>query len=367
VVALVCIGIGVPAQPALADSIRDREWLVSALNLYHAHHLSTGRNVIVAEIDSGVEATHPDLSGNVLVGTDISLGEPHGNGHNDSFGHGTAIASVIAGHGHGPGNRDGILGIAPDAKILPIRNGDALDVHLPEAIDWAIDHHAQVICIAEAGPVRASQMEAAVVRAEQADIVVVAAVGNDPGQTTVDYPAAFPGVVAAAGTDQQGNHAEVSATGPEVVLAAPATNLVEAFINSGYAIGTGTSAATAVIAGAAALVRARFPKLSAVEVIHRLTATAIDKGPPGRDVEYGYGLINIVAALTANVPPLPPSATPTPTTPLTPSATITAAPNPTAHSPTKSSQLPLIATIASVVALLAVLGAWTAARRRSTR
>ena len=102
---------------------------------------------------------------------------------------------------------------------------------------------------------------------------------------------------------------------PEVVIAAPAVvrrpdtakNRAGA---SGYLQRTGTSPATAIIAGAAALVRSKFPNLSAAEVVHRLTATADDKGPPGRDVEYGYGVVNIVKALTADVPPLQ-SATPT--------------------------------------------------------
>jgi subtilisin family serine protease len=96
-------------------------------------------------------------------------------------------------------------------------------------------------------------------------------------------------------------------------------------------VGTGTSAATAIVAGAAALVRSRYPKLSAKEVIHRLTATATDKGDPGRDDEYGYGVLNLVAALTADVPPLTttatasPSATPaSPTPPAAPPATVEA-------------------------------------------
>ncbi|MDT5036504.1 MAG: hypothetical protein QOE03_1689 [Micromonosporaceae bacterium] len=80
--------------------------------------------------------------------------------------------------------------------------------------------------------------------------------------------------------------------------------------NGKYSQGVGTSAATAIIAGVAALVRAKYPELSAVEVVHRLTATATDKGPPGRDDEYGYGIVNPVAALTADVPPLTPSASP---------------------------------------------------------
>ncbi len=79
---------------------------------------------------------------------------------------------------------------------------------------------------------------------------------------------------------------------------------------TGYAIGDGTSASTAIVAGAAALVRSKYPNLKAPEVIHRLTATATDKGPPGRDSQYGYGIVNIVDALNANVPPLTPSASP---------------------------------------------------------
>ncbi len=75
-------------------------------------------------------------------------------------------------------------------------------------------------------------------------------------------------------------------------------------INGRYRKGTGTSDATAIVAGAAALVRSKYPYLPAAEVIHRLTATAVDKGPPGRDDEYGYGVIDLVAALTADVPPL---------------------------------------------------------------
>ena len=147
---------------------------------------------------------------------------------------------------------------------------------------------------------------------EGADIVIVAAAGNRPADTKVGYPAAYPGVIAAAGTDEHGNHAAVSVAGPQVVLSAPATNIVSTLNNGGYGIGTGTSNSAAIIAGAAALVRSRFPHLSAAEVVHRLEATATDKGPPGRDDEYGYGIVNLVGALTANVPPLSPSADLTP-------------------------------------------------------
>src|SRR5262249_17027025 len=138
------------------------------------------------------------------------------------------------------------------------------------------------------------------------DIVVVAGGGKRPS-TTVQYPAAYPGVLAVAGVDEHGDHGIFSLTGPGVMLAAPGADILTTGLNHGYGYATGTSDSTAIVAGAAALVRSKFPKLSAVEVIHRLTATAIDKGPPGRDNLYGYGIVNLVGALTADVPPLSPS------------------------------------------------------------
>lgn len=106
------------------------------------------------------------------------------------------------------------------------------------------------------------------------------------------------------GVSRTGSHAPVSVTGPEIDLVAPAVDIYSTSINGKYRKGTGTSDATAIVAGAAALVRSKYPNLPAEEVVHRLTATAIDKGPPGRDDVYGYGVIDLVAALTADVPPL---------------------------------------------------------------
>jgi subtilisin family serine protease len=120
----------------------------------------------------------------------------------------------------------------------------------------------------------------------------------------------YPGVVAAVGVDKSGQRAAISVAGPQAVLAAPAVDIVSTNTGGGYRIGTGTSDATAIIAGVAALVRSKFPQLSAREVIHRMTATAIDKGKPGRDDEYGYGIVNPVGALTADVPPLTESPSP---------------------------------------------------------
>jgi subtilisin family serine protease len=156
-------------------------------------------------------------------------------------------------------------------------------------------------------------------------------------------------------------------TGNLITIAAPSDNIPSTYNNGGYAIGSGTSSSTAIVAGAAALVRSRFPNLTAGEVVNRLTATAIDKGPPGRDDEYGYGLINLVGALTAKVPPAgsatqtPPAAATTPSTNRqTPSErhSTSLAPTP------RSTSATIISIVGVVIVLFAVLGAWTLVRRR---
>ena len=306
----------VPAVPARADEIRDQQWHLAFLHVDEAHRYSQGDGVVVGLVDSGVDANHPDLAGNVLAGTDIS--DPARDGRTDqdyAQGHGTGMAGFIAAHGHG-GNT-GALGIAPKAKILPVASGPGHRIFGDDGakgVRWAADHGARVICFAGGGEGSDDEaMRAAIKEAFAHDVVVVAAVGNRPEVGAVAFPARYDGVVAAAGVDEKGEHAAVSVTGPAVVLSAPAVDTVSTLPDNGYGTGVGTSAATAIIAGAAALVRARFPNLSAKEVIHRLTATAIDKGPPGRDDQYGYGIVNLVGALTADVPPLQASATPQPT------------------------------------------------------
>lgn len=310
-VAVLVTTLMLPLQPAFGDETRTRQWHLTYLRVTQAHRYSTGAGVVVGVIDTGVDATHPDLTGSVLAGTEFGRDSESGSssardGHLDTDGHGTGMAGLIAGHGHGGNGVDGALGIASGARILPVRTSArrvgnvGYDI---AGILWSVQHGAKVLCIAAGGrPVPGA--EEAIKAAIEADVVVVAAVGNAPPTGPVGYPAAYPGVVAAAGIDEQGRHAAISVTGPEVVLAAPAVNIVSTYLNHGYAIGDGTSGATAIIAGAAALVRARYPNLSAREVVHRLTTTATDAGAPGRDEEYGYGILNLTAALTADVPPL---------------------------------------------------------------
>lgn len=299
------------SSAASSDPIRDAQWHLATLDVATAHTITKGRGVTVAVVDTGVDGTHPDLAGSVITGVDVTS-DAQGNGLTDIDGHGTATAGLIAAHGRA-------LGIAPEARLLSVRVSIGIApfaANLSTGITWAVNHGAQVICVAMGQPDN-SQLRQAVAAAQQANVVIVAAAGNRPTVTTVTDPAAYPGVIAVGGTDRNGDRADISATGPQLVVSAPAVDIASTDRlgggGTGYSASTGTSEATAIVAGAAALVRSKYPDLPATEVIHRLTATADDKGPPGRDNDYGYGIVNLVKALTADVPPLQPSTAVAPT------------------------------------------------------
>ncbi|MEV6693252.1 type VII secretion-associated serine protease mycosin [Micromonospora sp. NPDC051196] len=309
----------VPVSPALAvpvayapgdvtdraDQIRDEQWQLDRLGAQIAWRTSTGRGVTVAVIDSGVDGSHPDLIGRVLPG--IDLVSPDGAVEPDPVGHGTTVAGLIAGRND---DRQGVVGLAPDARILPVRvldeenrYDDALIV--AQGVRWAVDNGAQVINLSLGGSGDSPALAAAIDYAFARDVVVVACTGNlaTSPDAKVWYPAREPGVIAVSGLERASNNLWSGAiTGRATVLTAPASGLVGARPPTGYWRVQGTSFAAPLVAATAALVRSRYPQMSAGDVVNRLLVTAKDIGPTGRDDRFGYGLVDPIAALTADVP-----------------------------------------------------------------
>jgi type VII secretion-associated serine protease mycosin len=298
------------APAASADQTRRDQWALEALQAEPVWNISRGKGVTVAVIDSGVNAEHIDLKNNVLKGKDFVDGDNDASPVDDP--HGTEMASVIAGHGHGAGAADGVMGLAPEAKILPIRANIEGSSGFADEIRYAVDHGASVINISMyigdsryeiGGPPEDVE---AISYALKHDVLIVAGTGND-GARKVGFPAKAPGVLAVGGVDESGTVWEKSNYGPEVLLTAPATRIVGAgWPGNKLRIADGTSDSTAFVSAAAALLRSKYPDLTAGQIANRLAKTAaLPESASGLslpDEKYGYGSIRPLAALTEDIP-----------------------------------------------------------------
>lgn len=305
----------VPTTTAHADAIRDRQWALDALHTDRIWPTTRGAGVTVAVLDTGVEADHPDLHGNVLEGKDL-VGFGAREGDEAWARHGTAMAGIIAGHGHGPGDGDGVLGVAPEAKILPVRviledkdparakarssRGNAL----AEGIRWAADHGADVINLSLGDDSASAHPEPgedeAIQYALRKGVVVVASAGNGGEKgDRISYPAAYPGVIAATAVDRYGTRAPFSTRRWYAAVSAPGVDVIIADPDHKYYEGWGTSAASAFVSGAVALLKAAHPDLTPAQVKRLLEDTARNAPASGRDDSRGYGFIDPAAAIEA--------------------------------------------------------------------
>jgi hypothetical protein len=274
---------GDPAQYALAK-----------LRLPQAHALSRGSNVIVAVIDSGIDADHPELA-NTIADRFDALGSKEG-----PHVHGTGIAGAIVSHAR-------LMGSAPSAKILAIRafgaapNGaESTSFVVLKSLDFAASHGAQIVNMSFAGP-KDPLLERGIAASVTKGIVLVAASGNAGAKSPPLYPAANPNVIAVSATDaydrlfpasNRGSHIAVAAPGVEIFLPAP---------DGKYQMTSGTSFSAAYISGLAALMMERNPQLRPDDVRAILIKTARDLGTPGRDDLFGAGEADAFGAVTAVV------------------------------------------------------------------
>jgi subtilisin family serine protease len=315
----------VVAVPAHADVYRNTElWVINQLNLPAAWAHSMGRGVTVAVIDSGVNPDVSDLTGSVITGPDYTGVETPAS--DPGWGvHGTWMASLVAGHGHGPGDGSGIIGSAPEATVLSIRvitdttdpnysryenESDARgQSELADAITYAVAHKAAVISMSLGYSMQSKPVRAALQYAYDHNVVVVASAGNSgdsagatgTGHAPYSFPADYPGVLAVAAVNRNGQVASFSSENLSVQVAAPGDNVPAEGRDGVYWYVTGTSPACALTAGVVALIKSAYPDLTDGQVISAMTSSTTPSTRPagGWDEQIGFGEVNAGAALAA--------------------------------------------------------------------
>ncbi|MCB5181782.1 type VII secretion-associated serine protease mycosin [Streptomyces antimicrobicus] len=295
---------GVAATPAHAETIRSKQWHLDSMQAEQMWKASNGAGITVAVIDTGV-ADVPELKGQVLPGKDLAIGY-EGDWRTDYEKHGTTMAAIIAGSGKGPGGADGAYGLAPGAKILPVRVSlggpqQRPNQSMSEGIRFAADSDAKILNISMASAGTSPELDEAVKYALSKGKLVFAGVGND-GETSnqTKYPAATPGVVGVAAIDRQANATKESQHGPWVDVAAPGADIVTACGGkTGLCNSHGTSDATALASASAALLWSAHPDWTNNQVLRVLLNTA---GKPrdgvARNDYIGYGVVRPRIALT---------------------------------------------------------------------
>ena len=296
-----------PLRSSFGSDLTSMQWGITATRAIEAWKVTKGQGVIVAVIDTGVDATHPDLEGRVLAGYSTVSKEvlPEGE-QNDVYGHGTHVAAIIA----GDDDNDGVVGIAPESTILPIQalgpNGAGNDRTVAEAIEYAVANGADVINLSLGGEVSPFENGgtascAAVEAAFSSGVVVIVSSGNAGGYgNPKNQPASCKGALSVAAIDETLNRTYFSSYDNTVRISAPGRRIVSA-IPTGPALPyeqwDGTSMAAPHVAGVAALLRAAYPDWSAQQVVDRILTTATDLAALGPDTETGYGLVDAAAAL----------------------------------------------------------------------
>ncbi|MFI5886846.1 S8 family serine peptidase [Streptomyces sp. NPDC051554] len=354
--ALAVMSVGL-APSAAADDIQSQQWYLDAMNVQGLWKVSTGKGISVAVVDTGVNPDTSSLKGQVLPGVDVT--EAAGDETNDYEGHGTSMAELIAGTGSGGSLR----GVAPGAKIIPIRTAlTGIDKKAEKqgdttvkAIRAAADSDAKIISMSFGGDFPIDGEPEAVQYARGKGKLLIASVGNgaDQGENYIGYPAKDPGVVGVSAINENGEVAKFSESGAYVDLASPGVD-VPVWCNNKFksycSKSAGTSQATAIASGAAALIWSAHPKWTANQVLRVMIDTAGRDWPKDTPSRYlGYGTIRPAQVLlkgngdpgAADIDPVSNKKTPGLTTgtaasPSASASTSSQAPNPTSGGQTSA-------------------------------
>lgn len=285
----------VPAQLVTNDPYLGSEWHLANIGVGQAWDSASGGGVIVAILDTGVDATHPDLAAQLVAGWNV-----YDNNANtsDVYGHGTKVAGTVAAAAN---NGIGVAGVAAAARIMPIRisdlTGSASYSAMAQGLTWAADRGARVANISYVAAGSAAVISAANYMKSKGGLVVTSAgnYGTDAGiaPTTAMIPV--------SATDSNNALTSWSSFGSFVALAAPGAGIYTTTSGGGYAAVSGTSFSSPVTAGVIALMMSARPTMSNANVESLLYASALDLGTAGRDVYYGYGRVDAAAAVAATM------------------------------------------------------------------
>ena len=308
--------VAVPAGLAsyLRDDRTDLQWSLRSTHVHEAWAAGRGSGMVVATIDTGADTSAPDLAGQLLPGGYLTAAGTIATGTKpDQLGHGTHVAGIIAGNDDG----HGITGVAPDAKVLPVDVDSTQDVltgkQVGAAIAWAVARGARVVNLSlgfedvATGTADVKAVCQAVSAAVAKNVVVVAASGNDGDSSNEGKaPANCPGAISVAALDSALHPAPWSSYDGTVTLAAPGVSVWSSVPSLTsplrYSAESGTSMAAPFVSGVVALLLGQHPDWTPAQVTQRLTATATDVAPAGRDPRTGAGVVDPAAALGVGAP-----------------------------------------------------------------
>lgn len=287
------------------DEYYSTQWSLNNIMAYEAWQLagSLERPIKVAAIDSGIDTNHPDLLGRITYGGMGFLNGSLVNNIEDSIGHGTGVAGVIAAQ---TGNNIGVAGVSGilDVSVLPLKVfWDSTSCYVSDvinAVDYAILQNVDVINMS-LGSLESSQLEMeAVQRALDAGIVVVASAGNNGNQSTAGqyvYPASYEGVISVGAISENNSIAYYSNYNDKVTLVAPGSYIKTTYLNGSYTNCSGTSFSAPVISAIAAVIKGENPDYTIEEIKSKLESSTVDLGVEGKDSYYGAGSINFKEAI----------------------------------------------------------------------